>query len=115
MKNIAIALVLASLTHVGCTVSSTPVPTSSDAAVDAAVDAPAEASAACRKDTGTCVCPEDFVGHTFFENRPGEACSVPQGTECFGNAGASGVFLRCCDGVWIGPPDGGGSGAAACP
>lgn len=24
-------------------------------------------------------------------------------------------FLRCCDGVWIGPPDGGGSGAAACP
>lgn len=111
MKNTAVALLLVSLMHVACTVSSEPVST----APDAAVDAPSEASAACRKDTGTCVCPEDFVGHSFFENRPGEACAVPQGTECFGNAGASGVFLRCCGGVWIGPPDGGGSGAAPCP
>ncbi len=110
MKSAMLALVLASLTHVGCTVSSSPAPASKDASVDGA-----DATAACGKDTGTCVCPEDFAGHSFLENQPGQACSVPQGTECFGNGGGVGTFLRCCDGLWIGPPDGGGSGAAACP
>ncbi len=48
------------------------------------------------------------------QNHPGRACSMPHGAECLGSI-STGAWVRCCDGFWSEPSEGGSHPAPPCP